>query len=124
MQKNKLATIGFVVLILAVAGGVIFFKNFQGASVQDTDAEKVAKWIGEHSVLYVQTGCIHCKEQEDLFGSNVKYLNIIDCLASSENQQACAAAEIKATPTWIIEGKAYIGVETIDELKKLTNYSE
>lgn len=122
MRKEKLITIGVVIVMLLVAGGVIFFKN-TGSTVKDIPSEQVARYIGENSVLYVQTGCIHCKEQEDLFGVNVKYLNIIDCF-ESENTQTCINLGIQATPTWIIKGEKYVGKKTIEELKELTRYTE
>ena len=118
MRKEKLITISVVVLILLVAGGVIFLKN-TSFTVKDTPSVEVARYIGEHSVLYTQAGCIHCKEQEDLFGVNVKYLNIVDCL---EDTQVCINLGIEATPTWIINGQKYVGKKTIEELKELTGY--
>ena len=121
MRKEKLITVGIIVFILLVAGGVIYLKS-TSFSIKDFPAEEVAKYIGEHSTLYVQTGCIHCKEQEDLFGSNVKYLNIIDCISSSENIQACIDAGIESTPTWIINGEKYVGILSIEKLKELTGY--
>lgn len=121
MQKEKLVTFGIVVVILLLAGGMLYFKNFGGGVVQDTPAESVAKWIGSHSILYVQTGCVHCEEQEDLFGINVRYLNIVNCL---ENPQECNDAEIVKTPTWIIDGQKYEGVQSIEKLKELTNYQD
>jgi len=124
MNKNRIVTISIIVLILLVAGGIIYFKNFTGASIQDIPSVEVAKWIGENSVLYVQTGCSHCTTQENLFGENVKYLTIIDCITSEENKQMCISAGIEGTPTWIIEGKKYSGVQSIEELKKLTGYQD
>ena len=121
MGKEKLITVGIIVFILLVAGGVIYIKG-TSFSIKDFPVEEVAKYIGEHSVLYVQTGCIHCKEQEDLFGINVKYLNIIDCISSSENIQACIDAGIESTPTWIINGEKYVGILSIEKLKELTGY--
>ncbi len=123
MEKNKLATVAVVGIILVIAGAIIFFQNFNGDTIQNTPAEKTAKWIGEHSVLYVQTGCSHCVEQEELFGVNVRFLTIVDCI-KEENRQACILAGIEATPTWIIDGEKYVGVKTIEELKELTGYSE
>lgn len=120
MRKERLITIGVIVLILAAAGAIIFFKN-TGFTIKDLPSEEVARWIGEHSVLYAQAGCIHCKEQEDLFGANVRYLNIIDCL---EDTQACVLEEIRVTPTWIINGQKYEGKKTIEELKELTGYQD
>jgi glutaredoxin len=122
MGKEKLVTIGIIALILLVAGTIILTKNVGiiGKSVEDTSSEKFAKYLGEHSVLYVQTGCIHCKEQEELFGENLKYLTIVD---ESEMQKFIDAG-IEATPTWVINGELYVGKKTIKELKELTNYTE
>jgi glutaredoxin len=123
MKKEKLITVGVVVLVLLIAGGIIYFKLYQGFGIRDTPAEQVAKWIGENSILYVQTGCIHCEEQEDLFGSNVRFLTIVDCL-DNENTQKCIDVGIVSTPTWIINGQKYAGVQTIETLKSLTGYQD
>lgn len=121
MEKNKVVTVITVVLILAIACGIIYFKGFQGATIQDLPSEKVAKWIGENSVLYVQPGCSHCEDQERLFGDSIRYLTMIDCL---ENRQECIDAEVEGTPTWIIDGQKYVGVQSIEKLKELTGYQE
>ncbi len=121
MEKNKLVTTIVVVSILLLAGVVIFFKNFQGSTIQDLPSEKIAKWIGEHSVLYVQAGCSHCVDQENLFGENLKFLTTIDCLKET---QKCVAEEIEGTPTWTIDGEKYVGVLSIEKLKELTKYKE
>ena len=118
MGKEKLVTIGVVVFILLIAGAIIYSKN-TGFTIKDIPSEEVARYIGEHSVLYVQPGCIHCKEQEDLFGVNIKYLNIVDCL---KDTQVCINLGIEATPTWIINEQKYVGKKTIEELKELTGY--
>jgi len=121
MNKNNLVTIAVIAIILLVAGGIIYFKNYAGATIQETGSEEVAKWIGEHSVLYYQPSCSHCVEQEKLFGDNVKYLTMVDC-TKSENQQKCIDEGITATPTWIINDEKYAGVQSIEKLKELTGY--
>jgi len=122
MGKEKLITMGVVVLILLIAGGVIFFKN-TSFTVKDTPSEEIAKYIGEHAVLYVLPTCSHCKDQEDLFGVNVRYLNIVDC-SNIENRQKCIdALGIEGKfPTWIISGQKYVGVQSVEKLKELTGY--
>ncbi len=110
-------------MVLLIAGGIIYFKNFQGSTIADIPSEKVARWIGEHSTLYVQTGCVHCEEQKDLFGENVQYLNIVDCIKEDSRQQ-CIDAGIEGTPTWIINGQKYSGVQSIEKLKELTGYQD
>lgn len=124
MKKEKLVTVGIIALVLILAGIIISFKTgLIGQAVKGMPSEEVAKWIGGHSVLYVQTGCIHCIEQEKLFGDNVKYLTVIDCLKEG-NTQACINAGIEGTPTWIINGQKYVGVQEIETLKELTGYQE
>jgi hypothetical protein len=118
MKKEKAVTAGIIILVLLIAGMIIYSKNSSNIAVP---SEQVARYIGEHSVLYVQTGCSHCKDQEDLFGENVKYLNMIDCL---QNTSACISAGIEATPTWVINREKYVGVQSIEKLKELTNYSQ
>ncbi len=82
----------------------------------ETD-EEIAKCIAKNSELYVQLGCHACEIQEKMFGDNCKYLNIIDCFFEREK---CIEKNIRATPTWIINGKEYIGVQSIEKLKNLT----
>lgn len=122
MNKEKVITISIVAAILLIAGGIIFVKNFQGSTIQDTPSEQVAKWIGEHSIVYTQTGCSHCIDQENLFGANWKYINSVDCISSQENEQLCTTANITGTPTWVINGQQYLGVQSIDTLENLTGY--
>jgi len=114
---NSLIT---TLVVLGVLVGAFFI--IRGNTTGATVSEEVAKYIGEHAVLYVQTGCIHCKEQEDLFGENVKYLHIFDCAANTDNALVCNLAGITATPTWIINGERYVGVQSIEKLKELTGY--
>ena len=114
MKKSleKLITAFVIIAILVFSLFIILNKPAQ------TSAE-VAKCIGQNSLLYTQTGCSHCKDQEDLFGNNIQDLNIIDCI-KEDNMQKCINANIQGTPTWIIKNQSYVGVQTIEELKKLT----
>ncbi len=123
MKKSMNTLITFLVVagVLAVAFFIIYGK-LNSSAVRDIPSEEVARWIGEHSTLYVQTGCIHCKEQEDLFGVNVKYLHTFDCAGDSDKALVCSLAGITATPTWIINNERYVGVQSIDRLKELTGY--
>jgi hypothetical protein len=111
-MKKKYLGVVTVVIILAVAAIAYFAltKQQAGTSVD------IAKCIGKNSILYVQYGCSHCKTQEEMFGDNVKYLNMIDCFYTPEN-----CSEITATPTWVINNQKYIGTKSIQDLQNLTN---
>jgi hypothetical protein len=108
--KNTLITIIIIVAIVILA---IFL--LRKPSPQ-TDAD-TAKCIGAKSVLYVQLGCSHCKDQEDMFGENVQYLTTVDCFYKRE---ICTNENITGTPTWVIKGEKYVGVQSIEQLKILT----
>ena len=77
----------------------------------------LAECIGENSELYVQLGCGACEVQEKMFGENYQYLDAIDC---SYERQKCLNTGITGTPTWVINGEKYKGVQTIEKLKELT----
>ena len=110
--KTKNAIITFLI-ILGIITIVILSLTKKPA---ETD-EELAKCIGSESTLYTQLGCHACKTQEEMFGENYKYLNVIDCWY---NKQPCIDYNITATPTWIIGGERAIRVQTIDKLKELT----
>jgi glutaredoxin len=106
---SSLIVIGVIILALAI----IFLRTSPSPVV----SAELAQCIGNHSVMYSQTGCHYCKQQKDMFGDNVKYLNVIEC---DLNSTICNQLGIQGTPTWIINGKQYVGVQTIDQLKNLT----
>jgi len=108
MKKSNLITFGIIILVIIFAI-VIIRKPTQ------TTEEEVAKCIGENSVIYVQLGCHACETQEKMFGNYTSYLNKIDCFYEKNK-----CPNIDATPTWIIKGQSYVGVQSIEKLKELT----
>lgn len=110
MKKENWITIAIIVAVIILA---YFLIN----KAKPQTSEELAKCIGEKSKLYVQLGCPHCKIQEDMFGDNFKYLNSTDCFYERDK---CISEGIEATPTWIINGQKYEGVQSIDTLKTLT----
>ena len=72
MKKDSMITIGVIIAVLVLAYVIINSKD----PIPVTD-EEIAKCIGENSVLYVQLGCSHCKDQEDLFGEYLDNLKTL-----------------------------------------------
>lgn len=103
-------TLGIIVVLIIVG---IFWIKKNGETLN----EKTAKCIAEKSELYVQLGCSACKIQEDMFKDSYVYLNVIDC---HYQPQKCADAQITHTPTWLINGEKYEGLQSIQKLKELT----
>lgn len=111
MKKDTKIYLGLVVIVIIVILGIFWVKG--NGSIN----EKTAKCIGENSVLYTKLGCPACEAQEKMFEDNYQYLNKIDC--HSETQK-CIDAQITGTPTWIINGEKYLGMQSIEKLKELT----
>jgi hypothetical protein len=111
MKKKDYNLIVTILIILAIGTLVFFLLNKDNPET----TEEIAKCIGSKAVLYTQLGCHACEIQEDLFGENYQYLNVIDCWYEREK-----CTDITATPTWIIKNKKYEGVQSIEKLKELT----
>ena len=110
MKKGSWITIATILIVIILVYHLIN-KPTPGTS------EEIAKCIGKNSQMYVQLGCHACEIQVKMFGDNYKYLNTTDCLFERE---LCKEKQIEATPTWIINGEKYRGVQTIEKLKELT----
>jgi hypothetical protein len=113
MQKKWMKLITPIIIIAVILLAALLING----NKQETSTE-IAKCIGKNSELYIQLGCHACKTQEEMFGESYQYLNSIDCFYEREK---CIEKNITATPTWIISGKEYIGVQEIKELQRLTN---
>jgi hypothetical protein len=112
-RKTKLALINISILVILIF--VVYFGFFHKPSGTE---ESVARCIGEKSTLYVQIGCSACARQEEMFGKEIKYIKLVDCIYETEK---CSIAGITHTPTWVINGEKYVGVQSIDKLKELTS---
>lgn len=78
------------------------------------------------AVMYSAYWCPHCYDQKQLFGKEAfnKYLKKVECTPDGleGNPQKCVDAKIRAFPTWIIKGKVYEGVQSLETLAELTGY--
>jgi hypothetical protein len=108
LTKERIITI-IIILCVIILAVIILIRQ-----TPKTD-EGISKCIGKNSVLYTRLGCHFCQVQEDMFGENYQYLNVVDCFF---NEDKCT--NITATPSWIIKGQKYEGVQSIEKLKELT----
>lgn len=100
---------------MVIIGVVIFSVFIKNAFANGNTPQSTAECIGENSVLYVQLGCHACETQENIFGESLEYITLIDCWYERDKCEG-----ITATPTWIINGEKYVGVQSIEKLKELT----
>lgn len=75
--------------------------------------------------MYGAYWCPHCTHQKEMFGkSAIQLINYIECDPRGENAKPslCKAAKIVGYPTWEINGKQYVGVQSLEELAKSSGY--
>ncbi|MEM4166489.1 MAG: hypothetical protein QW153_01170 [Candidatus Bilamarchaeaceae archaeon] len=98
-------------------------ENQQNANLNKSfNMEEFAKCLTEKgAVLYGAYWCPHCRNQKELFGESIKYIKYVECQAPNGGQtEECTKAGIDAYPTWIINGKKYLGEKKLSELASLT----
>lgn len=108
MKKRDVVILAVIITAILI---IILIKN----KPAPVTSKEIAQCIGEKSELYVQLGCPACENQEKLFGENYIYLNSIDCFFEGSK-----CGNIESTPTWIIKGKKYVGVQDVETLQQLT----
>ena len=87
-----------------------------------------AKYLNENGVIkYSAYWCPNCLQQSELFGKQAyKELNVVECARDGKNSQTqlCIDKKIKGFPSWEINGEIILGVQTLEELSKLTGYKK
>ena len=69
------------------------------------------------AVFYGAWWCNHCNHQKELFGNAaVELLPYVECDKDDAGRQRCAAAQVRAYPTWVLKGEQRLGVLSLDEL--------
>ena len=87
-----------------------------------------AKYLKDKGVIkYSAYWCPNCLYQSELFGKQAyKELKVVECARDGKNSQThlCINKKIKGFPSWEINGKIILGVQTLKELSKLTGYKK
>tara|TARA_B100000524_G_C23471585_1_gene306318 strand:+ start:62 stop:451 length:390 start_codon:yes stop_codon:yes gene_type:complete len=88
----------------------------------------LAKHLREKGVIkYSAYWCPSCLYQSQLFGKQAyKELNVVECAPDGKNSQTqlCLDKEIQGFPSWEIDGKIIIGIQTLEDLSELTGYKK
>ena len=86
----------------------------------------LAKFLKNDGVVkYSAYWCPNCLDQSELFGKEAyKELNVVECARDGKNSQTqlCIDKKIEGFPSWEINGKIIIGVQTLKELSELAGY--
>ena len=97
-------------------------------SESSADSIEFAKYLKDNGVVkYSAYWCPNCLYQGELFGKQAyKELNVVECARDGKKSQTqlCIDKKIKGFPSWEIDGKIILGVQTLEELSKLTGYKK
>ena len=96
---------------------------------EDPQVRALAEHLADKGVLfYGASWCPHCQEQKRMFGASARRLPYVECnLAGPTAPQAsaCTAAGVDTYPTWVINGRRYVGqVMTLAELADATGFPD
>jgi uncharacterized membrane protein len=94
---------------------------------EDPKTRALAEHLSEAGALfYGASWCPHCQEQKRLFGTSASRLPYIECSLGGPNapqSAACRSAGIQSYPTWIINGRPYVGqVMTLAQLADASGF--
>lgn len=114
---NKKWTVLFVVIILVVLGGGIYW-IFKPEKV-DPKIDALAQCLTDKkTVMYGAYWCPHCQNQKKDFGASFDKVTYVEC---TQDIQKCKDAKIEGYPTWInSEGKRVEGEQSFEDLAKLS----
>ena len=101
-------------------------KELLVTSESTKESIELAKHLSDKGVVkYSAYWCPNCLKQSELFGKRAyKELNVVECARDAVNSQTqlCIDKKIRGFPTWEINGKLIIGVLSLKELSKLTEF--
>lgn len=117
-KKNIGSIIAFVLIILVFASFIVYsFVSKNGG----TSPEKVAQCLSEKGAkLYASQFCPHCQEQKKLFGDALSKVEVVEC---STKLDECQNAGITAYPTWVINGRKFLGTKDMKTLYEIADCS-
>lgn len=92
------------------------------SSAEQLGLSRHLKTVG--AKFYGAWWCPACSKQKSLFGAKAAAeLPYIECDQQAEDRERCSAAQIKAFPTWDLNGKErLVGVQSLDELSRWSDY--
>ena len=112
----------FVVLIMhSVNRDISIF-----GSREDPELTALANHLSEQGfTFYGASWCNACQEQKKLFGRSSEYLPYVECSKYGPNGPStteCQLQEIRNYPTWLINGRRFEYVLSVERLKGLSGF--
>jgi len=111
----KKITKGFIllVLIIAIIASILIINYYRNNGLNGA----TAMCIAEKSKLFVSERCGHCTNQKQILEPYLEKFELIDVL---EHPEVWEKYNLVGVPSWIIDGKTYLGVQSVNNLKEIT----
>ncbi len=127
MKRLLLPLLAALALLTAVNGEHLKGPKELIVTTESTkESIELAKYLKDNGVVkYSAYWCPNCLDQSELFGKEAyKELNVVECASDGKNSQTqlCINKKIEGFPSWEINGKIIIGVQTLKELSELTGF--
>lgn len=99
-----------------------------GEALRPSTADQIAlaDWLRQRgAIFYGAWWCPACFQQKNLFGKEAgNRLPYVECDKEEAGRQRCGVARVQAFPTWALDGRRLVGVQTLEELKRWSGYPE
>ena len=127
MNRSLIVLLAFLALPNVLNSSHLYNqKQLIVTSESSIESIKFAKYLKDKGVIkYSAYWCPNCLNQSELFGKQAyKELQVVECANDGLNSktQLCIDKQIKGFPTWEINGKLFLGVLSLKELSRLTEY--
>lgn len=103
-----------IILTAIVIGIILIISYLKDGGNSDNE---MMKCIANNSLLIVSKTCSHCANQLKILGDSKDKFEIIYI---DEAPEVIDQYGITGVPAWVINGRVYSGVKSINGLKKLT----
>ena len=129
MKRLILSLIAVITLPTAVnCSHLTNQKELIVTSESTNESISFAKYLKDNGVVkYSAYWCPNCLKQSELFGKQAyRELNVVECARDGKNSQTqlCIDKNIVGFPSWEINGKIILGIQSLEELSNLTGYKK
>ena len=115
---------------LAIALGLVAIMFVSATDLLNKRGDPRLHDLAEHLVekdvvFYGAYWCPSCAEQKRLFSGAAEKLPYVECAPGGRNApmtSECARAGVTGYPTWVIDGRAYVGVKQPQDLAAISGY--
>jgi hypothetical protein len=119
---SRLATAGAIAVLTSIG---IDFIGFAKPAAGQTAASLAYHLQQTGAKMYNASWCPFCRRQAQVFGAAFSQVPYIECFPNGRNgafNPQCQNVRIEGFPTWVIGGRTYSGMMSIQQLANISNY--